>query len=79
MTSTLIQSDTSIMMGKPTIKGTRITVEFILEKLSCGESMEEILDAHPNLTKDAVLAALSFAANAMKADIVYPIGSPQAA
>jgi uncharacterized protein (DUF433 family) len=57
----LIQSDPSIMMGKPVITGTRITVELILEKLAAGESVEQILDSHPRLTKDAVLAALKFA------------------
>ena len=59
----LIQSDPSIMMGKPVIAGTRITVELILEKLAAGESVEQILDAHPRLTKEAVLAALDFASN----------------
>jgi uncharacterized protein (DUF433 family) len=54
----LIQSDPSIMMGKPVIAGTRITVELILEKLAAGETIEQILDAHPRLTMEAVLAAL---------------------
>jgi uncharacterized protein (DUF433 family) len=48
------------MMGKPVIAGTRITVELILEKLAAGESIEQIVDAHPRLTKEAVLAALDF-------------------
>jgi uncharacterized protein (DUF433 family) len=54
----MIQSNPSIMMGKPVIAGTRITVELILEKLAAGESIEQILDSHPRLTKEAVLAAL---------------------
>ena len=61
MENQLIQSDPSIMMGKPVIAGTRITVELILEKLAAGESVEQILGAHPRLTKEAVLAALDFA------------------
>ena len=61
------------MMGKPVIAGTRITVELILEKLAAGETEEEILQAHPRLTSDAIRAALGFAANAIKADVVYPI------
>ena len=69
----LIQSDPSIMMGKPVIAGTRITVELILEKLAAGESVEQILDAHPRLTKEAVLAALDFASKVLKADVVYPV------
>jgi uncharacterized protein (DUF433 family) len=69
----LIQSDPSIMMGKPVIAGTRITVELILEKLAAGETIEQIVDAHPRLTKEAVFAALDFAAKVLKADVVYPV------
>jgi uncharacterized protein (DUF433 family) len=68
----VIQSDPSIMMGKPIIAGTRITVELILEKLAAGESVEQILDSHPRLSREAVLAALDFAAKVLKADVVYP-------
>jgi uncharacterized protein (DUF433 family) len=71
--SSLIQSDPTVMMGKPVIKGTRITVESVLEKLAAGETMEQILEAHPRLTKEAILAALDFAAQALRADVVYPI------
>ena len=73
MEKQLIQSDPSIMMGKPVITGTRITVELILEKLAAGETIDQILDAHPRLTREAVLAALDFAAKVLKADVVYPI------
>lgn len=55
-----IEVNPEIMMGKPVIKGTRITVELILEKLSAGETIEEILDAHHRLSREAVLAALGF-------------------
>ena len=66
-------SDPAIMMGKPTIAGTRITVELILEKLAAGETTEQILDAHPRLTRGAIQEALAFAAKALRADVVYPI------
>jgi uncharacterized protein (DUF433 family) len=69
----LIQSDPSIMTGKPVIAGTRITVELILEKLAAGETVEQILEAHPRLTREAVYAALAFAAQALKADVIYPL------
>lgn len=61
------------MMGKPVIEGTRITVELILEKLAAGESVEQITQSHANLSREAIQAALAFAAKAMKADVVYPI------
>jgi uncharacterized protein (DUF433 family) len=68
----LIQSNPAVMMGKPVVAGTRITVESILEKLAAGEDVEQLLDSHPRLTRDAVLAALDFAARALRADVVYP-------
>lgn len=73
MDAKLIQCDPSIMMGKPVIAGTRITVELILEKLAAGETMEQLLEAHPRLTKRAILAALDFAARVLRADVVYPV------
>jgi uncharacterized protein (DUF433 family) len=46
------------MMGKPVVAGTRITVELILEKLAAGETMEQLLEAHPRLTREGIQAAL---------------------
>ena len=57
----LIESKPNVMMGKPVVAGTRITVELILEKLAAGETVEQILDAHPRLTREAISAALHFA------------------
>ena len=57
----LIKTDPAVLMGKPVITGTRITVELILEKLAAGETVEQILDAHPRLTREAVSAALLYA------------------
>jgi len=76
--STLIVSDPNIMMGKPVCAGTRITVELILEKLAAGETIEQLLQSHPRLTKPAVLEALGFAAKALKADVSYPLKSNSA-
>ena len=64
MAASLIISDPAVMMGKPIIAGTRITVELILEKLANGESIEQVLEAHPSLTSEAIRAALDFAAHA---------------
>lgn len=61
METTFIKSDPAVMMGKPVIAGTRITVELILEKLAAGETAEQILDAHPRLTREAISAALLYA------------------
>ena len=61
MVSELIQSDPAVMMGKPVVKGTRITVELILDNLAAGESFEQLLQAHPRLTEEGIKAALAFA------------------
>jgi uncharacterized protein (DUF433 family) len=57
----LITSDPKVMMGKPVIAGTRITVEHILEELAEGSTIEELLESHPRLTREAVQAALAYA------------------
>ena len=60
--NTLITSSPDILMGKPIISGTRISVELVLEKLAAGESIEcTIIDSHPRLTHEGVQAVLSFA------------------
>ena len=68
-----IESNANVMMGKPVIAGTRITVELILERLGAGESTEQIIAEHPRLTKEAVLAAAAFGAKVLRADVVYPV------
>jgi uncharacterized protein (DUF433 family) len=69
----MIVSDPKVMMGKPVVSGTRITVEQILEKTAAGESIEQILSSHPRLTREGVLAAFSFAAGAIRSDTLYPL------
>jgi len=73
MNDRLVVSDPQVMMGKPVIAGTRITVELILEKMAVGETIEQVVAAHPRLTRQSVLAALDFAAQALRADVVYPV------
>jgi uncharacterized protein (DUF433 family) len=71
-----ITSDVKIMIGKPVIKGTRITVELILDKIAAGESFEQILEAHPRLTEESIRAAIAFAVEVLRTDIIYPIEEP---
>ncbi|MFQ5685289.1 MAG: DUF433 domain-containing protein [Candidatus Scalindua sp.] len=58
-----ITASASVMLGKPVIKGTRITVELLLGKLSEGVTIQELLEAYPHLTKEDILAALSYSAD----------------
>lgn len=60
-----ISVDPEVMLGKPTIRGTRITVELILRKLSEGATEAELLEAYPHLCRDDVLAALRYGAEAV--------------
>ena len=69
----LVVSDPGVMMGKPVIAGTRITVELILGKLAAGETVEQVVEAHPRLNEEAVRAALAFAADSLRADVIYPL------
>jgi uncharacterized protein (DUF433 family) len=62
-----------IMVGKPVLKGTRITVEHVLRLLAQGLSSEEILKDYPHLTKDDIAAVLLYAAKVAGEEEVYPI------
>lgn len=73
MDANLITSDPAVMLGKPVVTGTRITVELILRKLGAGEGIDQLLDSHPRLTREGVLAALQFAAGALGAEVVRPL------
>jgi len=67
-----ITVDPRIMVGKPVIKGTRVTVESILRKLAAGWTMETILDAHPHLTSEDIYAALDYAAGTVARIRTHP-------
>lgn len=69
----LIVSNPKVMMGKPVIRGTRITVELILEKFAAGYAEDDILRDHPHLTREGIRAALAFAAEALQASALYPL------
>ncbi len=57
-----IISDSKILTGKPVIKGTRISVELILDKLAVGETPEQILASHPHISLASVKACIAYAA-----------------
>lgn len=63
-----ITTDTKIMVGKPVIKGTRLTVEYILGLLANGASVEEILREYPGLTPEDIRAVQLFASKNKKAN-----------
>ncbi len=68
----LIESNPKIMFGKPVIKGTRITVELILEKIADGETVEAILSSYPHLTREQILACVKFTGKSLSLETIYP-------
>ena len=68
-----IESNPKVMLGKPVIRGTRITVEFILELLGSGDSVDDILESYPHLTRHGIQAAIVFAKDVLRNDVIYPL------
>ena len=66
-----IGSDPKIMLGKPVIKGTRLTVELVLEKVAYGETVEDLKRDYPFLTEDDIKAALLYAAKRLAHEEVF--------
>jgi uncharacterized protein (DUF433 family) len=67
-----IEINPEIMLGKPVVRGTRITVEIILEQLAVGWPIEEILTQYPRLAREDVLAAIAYARQAVGTDEFIP-------
>lgn len=65
-----IEQRADVMLGKPVIKGTRLTVELILEELASGSTESELLEAYPRLRPEHVRAALGFAAASLSSESV---------
>lgn len=63
-----------ILSGKPIIKGTRISVEFLLDCFASGWSYDEVLESYPHLTREQVQAAIEFAAELFKEQRLVAIG-----
>lgn len=70
-----ITSDPEILFGKPVIKGTRVPVHLILEKLGKGETIAQLLNAYPRLTEEAIYACLIFASDSVKSDLVIAVAA----
>lgn len=67
--------DPSILVGKPVIKGTRLAVEFLVGLLAQGWSVQDILDNYPGLTREDVLACLSYAEELLRSEKIYPLSA----
>ncbi len=64
-----IESNPNRLFGKPVIVGSRIPVDLILEKFAAGDTIEDLLDAYPKITKENLAACLLFAAESVKNEV----------
>jgi len=76
MTTERIEINPAVMMGKPLIRGARITVELILRRLAEGETESELLEDYPHLTPDDIRAAIAYGAASVAHEEVVLLGDP---
>lgn len=68
-----IDSDSQVLLGKPIVKGTRISVEFLLGLFASGWTEAQILENYPNLTSEALRAVFAFSADCMREESLYTL------
>jgi uncharacterized protein (DUF433 family) len=71
-----ITIDAQVLVGKPTIRGLRISVEQILKALAHGVPVAELLDEYPELQPEDIQASIAYAAELVSEERVYPVGAP---
>ncbi len=69
----LIEQKNGVLGGKPLIKGTRIAVDLILEKIGNGDTVDDLLAAYPQLTKAQILACITYGANVVRNEIFIDV------
>jgi uncharacterized protein (DUF433 family) len=73
MAEDLIVTNPQILGGKPCVRGTRLSVEFLLELAASGATQEQILDQYPQLTADGLAAAFRYAADVLKGEHTWEL------
>jgi uncharacterized protein (DUF433 family) len=68
-----ISADAKILVGKPVVTGTRISVELVIDLLAAGWTQEQVLDSYPNLTAEDIRACLAYAAELLHSEKVFPL------
>ena len=68
-----IHSDPEILLGKPVVRGTRLSVDFILGLFAAGWTEEQVLENYPSLTPEALRAVFAFAAECMREEAMYAV------
>jgi uncharacterized protein (DUF433 family) len=67
--------DPAVLAGKPVIRGTRLAVEFVVDLLAQGWSVEQVLDNYPGLTREDVQACLEYASEVLRSERVFPVSA----
>jgi uncharacterized protein (DUF433 family) len=65
--------DPAVLVGKPVVRGTRISVEWVVDLLAAGWSHEQILENYPHLTREDIQACLSYASELLHSEKVFPL------
>ena len=68
-----IEVNPNVLLGKPVVKGTRLSVELVIDSLAQGWSDEEILGNYPQLSSEDIHACLAYAGNRLRSEKVYPL------
>ena len=68
-----IHTDPAILVGKPIVKGTRLSVDFLLGLLAEGWSEDQILENYPQLSHESLQAIFAFSAEVMREEVIYPL------
>ena len=68
-----IHSNNKILGGKPLVKGTRLSVDFLLDLFAAGWTQQQVLDSYPSLTPESLRAVFAFAAEAMHEEAFYTV------
>jgi len=71
-----IHSDSAILGGKPVVRGTRLSVDFLLGLFASGWTFESVLTNYPTLTVDSLRAVFAFSAEAMSEEAYFSVGEP---
>ena len=70
-----IVSDKQVLLGKPTIKGTRISVELVLELFSTGWNEKQILDSYPSVSPESLMAVFAYLKDCIQQELYFPISA----
>jgi uncharacterized protein (DUF433 family) len=65
--------DPAVLVGKPIVRGTRISVEWVVDLLAAGWSIEQILENYPHLTREDIQACLSYASELLHSEKIFPL------